>query len=127
MSLVPLRTNALLAAAVPGVTPSNTPISAVVIVVVSSVNDVSPVIVPVTAKLPLEVIAPHSSVPSAVIAPEELIVTPLEPVPPAISKSPLSSTLKTSVPSYCLNTKSSLSTNNFIITSPAVSSKSKDN
>ena len=64
MSLLASNTSALLAAAVPGVTLPNTPISAVVIVVLSSVNDVSPVIVPVTAKLPLEVIAPHPTVPN---------------------------------------------------------------
>ena len=57
------RTNALDAAAVPAVTLSRTPISAVVIVVLSSVKDVSPVIVPVTAKFPLEVIAPQPIVP----------------------------------------------------------------
>ena len=47
-----LRTNALDAAAVPAVTLSKTPISEVVIVVLSSVKDVSPVIVPVTSKFP---------------------------------------------------------------------------
>ena len=64
--------------------------------------------------------------PSAVIWPVEVTVTPVEPAPPAISKSPLSSTLKTSVSSNCLNTKSSLFTISFIITSPTVPSKSND-
>ena len=63
MSLLASKTIALLAAAVPGVTLSRTPISAVDIVVESKVNDVSPVIVPVTAKLPDEVMAPQLSVP----------------------------------------------------------------
>ena len=52
------------AAAVPAVTPSKTPSSAVVIVVLSSVKEVSPVIVPVTAKFPEEVIAPQLTVPN---------------------------------------------------------------
>ena len=60
------RTRALLAAAVPGVTLSSTPISAVVIVVESSVNEVSPVIVPVIARFPELVIAPQSIVPANV-------------------------------------------------------------
>ena len=53
ISLLESRTNALDAAAVPAVTPFKTPISAVVIVVLSSVKEVSPVIVPVTAKSPV--------------------------------------------------------------------------
>ena len=65
--------------------------------------------------------------PSVVNWPVEVIVTPLSPAPPAISKSPLSSTRNTSVPSNCLKTKSSLSTFNCIITSPAVPSISIDN
>ena len=59
ISLLASKTRALLAVAVPGVTPSKTPISAVVIVVVSKVKDVSPVIVPVTSKSPVEVSAPN--------------------------------------------------------------------
>ena len=54
----------MLAAAVPGVTLSKTPISAVVIVTASKVKDVSPVIVPVTANAPVDVIAPHPTVPN---------------------------------------------------------------
>ena len=57
-------TNAFDAVAVPPVTPPNTPNSAVVIVVLSNVIEVSPVIVPVTAKLPLLVIAPQLTVPN---------------------------------------------------------------
>ena len=49
--LLPFNTTALLAKAVPGVTPSKTPISAVVISVVSNVILVSQVIEPVTFKL----------------------------------------------------------------------------
>ena len=64
ISLLASRTRALLAVAVPGVTPSNTPISAVVIVVLSNVRLVSPVNVPVTLKLPLLVIAPQPTVPN---------------------------------------------------------------
>ena len=64
ISLLLSNTSALLAAAVPGVTLSNTPISAVVIVVESNVKEVSPVIVPVTARLPPLVIAPQPTVPS---------------------------------------------------------------
>ena len=63
------RTNAFDAAAVPGVTLSNTPNSAVVIVVVSKVIEVSAVIVPVTAKLPLDVIAPQPTLPKPVTFP----------------------------------------------------------
>ena len=48
---------------------SNTPISAVVIVVLSSVKDVSPVIVPVTARFPLVVIAPQPTVPRPLTLP----------------------------------------------------------
>ena len=62
------NTTAFEAAASPCVT-FNTPNSAVVIVVVSNVIDVSPVIVPVTAKLPLEVIAPQATVPNPVTFP----------------------------------------------------------
>ena len=51
ISLLKSNTNALLAEAIPGVTESKTPISAVVIVVVSKVIEVSAVIVPVTSKL----------------------------------------------------------------------------
>ena len=69
MSLLESKTKALLAAAVPGVTLSRTPISAVVIVVVSNVIEVSPVIVPVTAKLPEEVIAPQPTVPKPLTLP----------------------------------------------------------
>ena len=65
--------------------------------------------------------------PSVVNCPAEVKVAPVEPAPPAISKSPLSSTLNTSVPSYCLNTKSSESTFSCIIISPAVPSISIDN
>ena len=65
------------------------------------------------------------TLPSAVNCPAAVTVTPVEPAPPAISKSPLSSTRNTSVPSYCLNTKSSLSTMSFIMISPAVPSKSR--
>ena len=64
---------------------------------------------------------------SVVNWPVEVIVTPELPAPPAISKSPLSSTRNTSVPSYCLKTKSSLSTFNCIITSPTVPSISSAN
>ena len=69
MFLLPSSTNALLAAAVPAVTLSKTPNSAVVKVVVSSVNEVSPVIVPVTAKLPDVVIAPQPTVPKPLTFP----------------------------------------------------------
>ena len=58
ISLLASKTSALLAVAVPGVTPSKTLISAVVIVVVSKVREVFAVIVPVTAKSPEEVSAP---------------------------------------------------------------------
>ena len=64
ISLFESTTNAFDAAAVPAVTLSNTPNSAVVIVVLSKVIDVSPVIVPVTAKLPVDVIAPQPTVPN---------------------------------------------------------------
>ena len=63
------RTRALLAAAVPGVTLSSTPISAVVIVVESSVNEVSAVIVPVIARFPELVIAPQPIVPKPLTFP----------------------------------------------------------
>ena len=58
------NTTAFDAAAVPADTLSNTPISAVVIVVLSKVIEVSAVIEPVTAKLPLVVIAPQPTVPN---------------------------------------------------------------
>ena len=73
------------------------------------------------------VLSPHSILPLAVIFPADVTVTPDEPLPPAISKSPLSSTLKTSVPLNCLKTKSEASAFNFIITSPGVPSISSDN
>ena len=69
ISLLESRTSALDAAAVPAVTLSRTPISAVVIVVLSSVKEVSPVIVPVTAKFPEEVIAPQPNAPNPEIFP----------------------------------------------------------
>ena len=69
ISLSESRTKALLAVAVPGVTPSSTPISAVVIVVESKVKLVSPVIVPVTLRLPEDVIAPEEIVPKPVTLP----------------------------------------------------------
>ena len=62
-SLLASNTNAFDAVAVPGVTLSKTPNSAVVIVVLSNVIEVSAVIVPVTAKLPPDVIAPQPTVP----------------------------------------------------------------
>ena len=70
ISLLESRTTALLAAAVPGVTESRTPISAVVIVVESRVNEVSAVMVPVTARSPEEVIAPEEMVPKPVTLPD---------------------------------------------------------
>ena len=59
----------MLATAVPGVTDSKTPISAVVNVVESSVKDVSPLSVPLTTRLPLDVIAPQPTVPSPLTLP----------------------------------------------------------
>ena len=59
MLLLLSKTMALLAVAVPGVTPSKTLISAVVIVTPSNVKEALAVIVPVTAKLPEETNAPH--------------------------------------------------------------------
>ena len=53
ISLLVSRTSALDADAVPAVTLSRTPNSEVVIVVLSSVKEVSQVIVPVIAKLPV--------------------------------------------------------------------------
>ena len=69
ISLLTSSTRAFPAAAVPAVTDSKTPISAVVIVVESSVKEVSPVIVPVTARFPLDVIAPQPTVPSPLTLP----------------------------------------------------------
>ena len=63
ISLVAFNTNAFDADAVPGVTPSKTPNSSVVIVVLSNVIEVSAVIVPEADKSPLHVIAPQLIVP----------------------------------------------------------------
>ena len=62
-------TKALDAFAVPALASANTPNSAVVIVVLSNVIEVSPVIVPVIAKLPLLVIAPQLTVPNPITFP----------------------------------------------------------
>ena len=55
--------------AIPALAPANTPNSAVVTVVLSNVIEVSPVIVPFIAKLPLLVIAPQLTVPNPVTFP----------------------------------------------------------
>ena len=69
ISLFAFTTNAFEAEAVPGVTFSNTPNSAVVIVVLSNVIEVSAVIVPVISKLPLLVSASQLTVPNPVTFP----------------------------------------------------------
>ena len=69
ISLLSFNTNAFDADAVPGVTLSKTPNSAVVIVVLSNVIEVVPVIVPEADKSLLHVIAPQLIVPKPETSP----------------------------------------------------------